>query len=120
MVLGLFLDLSKNPSAEASTDGLVACFCISFFASDFRRRDEVMEAPLRAFTGFLMKTSGGREAFWETHGQAYVAKIHLLQEKTDDNAQRYNLKRRLEQVLGERSNLCVWRNILVKESGFFY
>ena len=87
---------------------------------NLRRRDEVMEAPLRSFTGFLMKTSGGREAFWETHGQAYVAKIHLLQEKTDDNAQRYNLKRRLEQVLGERSNLCVWRNILVKENGFFY
>ena len=87
---------------------------------NLRTRDEVVETPLRSFTGFLMKAAGGREDFWEKHGQAYVAKVHLLMEKTDDNAQRYNFKRRLEEVLADRRELAIWRNILVKENGFFY
>lgn len=88
---------------------------------NLRTRDEVVETPLRSFTGFLMKAAGGRrEDFWEKHGQAYVAKVHLLMEKTDDNAQRYNFKRRLEEVLADRRELAIWRNILVKANGFFY
>ena len=87
---------------------------------NIRKHEELLDTPLRQFTGFLIKTDGGRDAFWEKHGQAYVAKLHLQQEKTDDNAQRYNLKRRLEQVFEERPKLVVWRNILVKENGFVY
>jgi len=87
---------------------------------NIRTRDELVETPLRSFTGFLIKASGGRDAFWERHGQAYVAKVHLLQEKTEDNAQRYNLKRRLEEVFAMRGALAIWRNILVKENGFIY
>jgi hypothetical protein len=87
---------------------------------NLRTRDELVEAPLRSFTGFLIKASGGRDAFWEKHGQAYVAKIHLLQEKTEDNAQRYNLKRRLEEIFAMRAPLAIWRNIVTKENGFIY
>ena len=87
---------------------------------NLRTHEELLDTPLRSFTGFVMKASGGREAFWDKHGQAYIAKVHLQQEKTDDNAQRYNLKRRLEQVFEERPQLAMWRNILVKENGFIY
>jgi hypothetical protein len=87
---------------------------------NLRTRDELIETPLRSFTGFLNKTSGGRNAFWEKHGRAYVAKVHLLQEKTDNNAQRYNFKRRLEEVFEERKELAVWRNQIVKLNMFVY
>lgn len=87
---------------------------------NLRTRDELIEAPLRSFTGFLNKTSGGRNAFWVKHGRAYVAKVHLLQEKTDNNAQRYNFKRRLEEVFEERGELAIWRNQLVKLNMFVY
>lgn len=87
---------------------------------NLRTRDEVVETPLRSFTGFLIKTSGGRDLFWEKHGQAYVAKVHLLQEKTDNNAQRYNFKRRLEEVFAQQRELAVWRNELVRVNLFVY
>ncbi len=82
--------------------------------------EELLDTPLRSFTGFLMNAAGGREAFWQEHGQAYVAKLHVQQAKTEDRAQRFNLKRRLEQVLQERTQLAIWRNVLVKENGFIY
>ncbi len=85
---------------------------------NLRTRNELIETPLRSFTGFLIMTSGGRDAFWEKHGKAYVAKVHLLQEKTDNNAQRYNLKRRLEEVFAERKELAIWRNDLVRVNMF--
>ena len=72
------------------------------------------------FTGFLQRSDGGKAEFWQKHGQNYVAKVHLEMEKTEDHAQRYNLKRRLEQVFEERPQLAMWRNILVKENGFIY
>ena len=52
------------------------------------------------------------------HGQNYVAKVHLEMEKTDDHAQRYNLKRRLEEVLGDRQELAIWTNLILKEGGY--
>lgn len=87
---------------------------------NLRTHEELLDTPLRSFTGFLQNASGGREAFWEKHGQAYIAKVHIQQEKTNDNAQRYNLKRRLEEVFEKRPKLAMWRNILVKENGFVY
>jgi hypothetical protein len=77
--------------------------------------DEVRDTPLRNFTGFLIRADGGREHFWEKHGQAYVAKVHFLMESTEDRAQKYNLKRRLEEVLGDRKELAVWRNVIWRE-----
>ena len=87
---------------------------------NIRTRDELVETPLRSFTGFLIKVDGGRDVFWEKHGQAYVAKVHMLQEMTDDNAQRYNFKRRLDEVFEKTPTLAIWRNILVKENQFIY
>ena len=82
--------------------------------------EEVWDAPLRSFTGFLIRTGGGRDRFYKEHGQAYVAKLHYLQETTESRANRFNLKRRIEEVLGHEDGtaLAVWRNIVLKNSGF--
>ena len=85
---------------------------------NIRTHEELLDTPLRNFTGFVMKTAGGRDAFWEKHGQAYVAKLNYLMEKTEDRAQRFNLKRRLESVVAERRELAVWNNTLLKQIGF--
>ena len=79
---------------------------------------ELHETPLRSFTGFLINADGGKKEFWEKHGQAYVAKLNYLMEKTEDRAQRFNLKRRLESVVAERRELAVWNNILLKQIVF--
>lgn len=81
--------------------------------------EEVWDAPLRTFTGLLIKTGRGREHFYEEHGQAYVAKLHYLQETTESRVTRYNLKRRIEEVLAhkEGTKLAIWRNVVLKNSG---
>lgn len=81
--------------------------------------EEIWDAPLRTFTGFLIKTGKGREHFYEEHGQAYVAKLHYLQEMTESRATRYNLKRRIDEVLAhkEGTKLAIWRNVVLKNSG---
>ena len=45
------------------------------------------------------------------------AKVQFLMESTEDRAQRFNLKRRLEQVLGDRKELAIWNNLILKSSG---
>ena len=82
--------------------------------------EEVWDAPLRTFTGFLIRTGGGREKFYEEHGQAYVAKLHHLQETTESRSNRFNLKRRVEEVLAHEkgTQLAIWRNVVLKNSGF--
>ena len=81
--------------------------------------EEIWDAPLRTFTGFLIKAGKGREHFYEEHGQAYVAKLHYLQETTESRATRYNLKRRIDEVLAhkEGTKLAIWRNVVWKNSG---
>ena len=81
--------------------------------------EEVWDAPLRTFTGLLIKTGRGREHFYEEHGQAYVAKLHYLQETTESRVTRFNLKRRIEEVLAhkEGTKLAIWRNVVLKNSG---
>ena len=81
--------------------------------------EEIWDAPLRTFTGFIIKTGKGREHFYEEHGQAYVAKLHYLQETTESRATRYNLKRRIDEVLAhkEGTKLAIWRNVVLKNSG---
>lgn len=82
---------------------------------------EVHRTPLRQFTGFLVRCSGGRKFLWETYGRAYVAKIHLEHEKTDDRTQRYNYKRRLEEVFADQNRggreLSIWNNKILKGAG---
>ena len=85
---------------------------------NLRTIQELQEAPLRSFTGFIIKAVGGRENFWDKHGEAYIAKLNILMEKTEDAAQRYNYRRRLEDVMGKRTNLAVWNNVQLKANGF--
>jgi hypothetical protein len=49
------------------------------------------------------------------NGQNYIAKVHLEMEKTDDHAQRYNLKRRLKEMLGNGRKMGIWKNLMPKE-----
>ena len=78
---------------------------------------ELHETPLRSFTGFLINADGGRKEFWSKHGKAYLARVNVLMEKTDDRAQRHNLKRRIEQVLDEHRELIEWHNHFSSEAG---
>lgn len=84
---------------------------------NLRNVDEVRDTPLRQFTGFLIHVGGGREKFWDKYGQSYVSKVCFLMGNTEDGGTRYNLKRRLEQVLGERKELSIWYNLMLKNSG---
>ena len=81
--------------------------------------EEIWDAPLRTFTGFLVRTGGGREQFYEDHGKAYVAKLHYLQENSEDRTARFNFKRRIEEVLSQEkgNELAKWRNLVLKNSG---
>ena len=79
---------------------------------------DLINAPLRSFTGFLQRGDGGKANFWKQHGENYVAKVQLEKEKTEDSAQRYNLKRRLEEVLKEQQELSIWTKNIIKTQGF--
>ena len=64
------------------------------------------------------------KAYWQNFGKAYVAKLHYLYETTESRATKYNLKRRIEEVLEDESGtypqakeLAIWRNIQLKNSG---
>ena len=82
--------------------------------------EEVYNTTLRQFTGFLVRTEGGRKFVWDKFGRAYICKIHMEQEKTDNKTTRYNLKRRLEEVLSDERavELNKWNIKMVRGSGF--
>ena len=84
---------------------------------NIRTLQELIEAPIRSFTGFIIKASGSREIFWNEYGNAYIAKLEMLGAITEDASQRYNYKRRLETVMGERKTLAIWRNKILQQSG---
>ena len=42
----------------------------------------------------------------------------MAMEKTEDYAQRYNLKRRLEEILGDRTELAIWSKGMLKDRGY--
>lgn len=50
--------------------------------------------------------------------RAYQVRVSVPMEKTDDHAQRYIFKRRLEEVLGDRRELATWTNLMLKEGGY--
>jgi hypothetical protein len=83
---------------------------------NIRTINELHETPLRSFTGFIINADGGRKEFWVKHGKAYLAKVNVLMEKTDDRAQRHNLKRRIEEVLDNHRELVEWSNHFTRES----
>ena len=80
---------------------------------------KVYNTTLRQFTGFLVRTEG-RKFVWDKFGRAYICKIHMGQEKTDNKTTRYNLKRRLEEVLSDERavELNKWNIRMVRGSGF--
>ena len=85
---------------------------------NIKNADELRDTPLRQFTGFLINAIGGREYFWNQFGKAYVAKVYFLLETAEDAASRYNYRKRIEEVLGNNRELAIWRNIILKQSGF--
>lgn len=84
---------------------------------NIRTLQELIEAPIRTFTGFIIKASGSRDIFWKEYGYAYIAKLEMLGAVTEDASQRYNYKRRLEKVMSERKTLAIWRNKILQDSG---
>lgn len=94
--------------------------------------EDLHESPIRTFTGFIHKADSSvvmgmsksdlkqnkQGLFWEKYGQAYIAKIQMLSEITEDAGQRYNYRRRLEQVLSDKKELAIWNKLILKESGF--
>ena len=85
---------------------------------NLRNVDELRDTPIRQFTGFIIHASGGRENFWKKHGKAYIAKLSFIMESTENAATRYAYKTRLENVMGDRTELAIWRNVLLSNSGF--
>ena len=51
-------------------------------------------------------------------GILMAAKVHLLEETTDNAANRYNYRRRLEEKLGDKRDLAVWNNLVLRNAGF--
>ena len=81
---------------------------------------ELIESPIRTFTGFLNKSVDSKDMFWEKFGHSYIAKLQMLSEISEDTAQRYNYRRKLEQVFADpkSKNLVIWNNQTWKNSGF--
>ena len=61
--------------------------------------DDLLNADMKHFAGFLMKLSGSREQFWKEYGSAYCLKIGKEFASSESKAQRGNYKRRLKEVL---------------------
>ena len=81
---------------------------------------ELIESPIRTFTGFLNKSCSSKDEFWEQFGQSYIAKLQMLSEISEDAAQRYNYRKKLEEVFAEPKSrkLTIWNNLTWKNSGF--
>ena len=85
---------------------------------NIKKVEEVIDAPLRSFTGFLVCCGCGKKKFFDIWGKAYIAKVHMLEETTEDAANRYNYRRRLEEKLGDKRELLVWNNMVLSSAGF--
>jgi len=84
--------------------------------------EELWTTPLRQFTGFIVRSEGGRQPFWEKWGRAWVCKIQLEQLKTEDKSQRYSHSKRMQEIFDDEtkggSALAVWRNKMLRDGGF--
>ena len=85
---------------------------------NLKKVEEVIDAPLSTFTGFLVCCGCGKKKFFDVWGKAYIAKVHMLEETTEDAANRYNYRRRLEEKLGDKTALAVWNNMVLRDAGF--
>jgi hypothetical protein len=43
----------------------------------------------------------------------------MLSEMDEDAAQRYNYRRRLEEVMAKNRDLAIWNNLILKEGGYW-
>jgi len=67
--------------------------------------DELVQAPMTAFTGFLNRVREGREGFWSFHANDYIRKITLEYLKAPSRGQRFNYRRRLKEVAKKHPHL---------------
>ena len=88
--------------------------------------DALWNAPLRTFLAFMMvagkmrRSKKGKQVFTGPGARGYIAKLQYLQEVTSSRAQRYNYKRRVDELLGREQwgEIAIWRNVLLKNNGF--
>ena len=81
---------------------------------NLRNVDELIDAPIRIFTGFIMRVDCGRSNFYTEYGKAYIAKLNLLMERTTNNANRYSYRDRIKKQLSDKRDLLIWHNLIVK------
>ena len=85
----LFKDLKTT--WENAPENLKTLFSLSSL-------EDLVNAPMNDFTGFLNRVRKNREGFWTFHGHDYLHKVALEYLKTTSRAQRFNYKRRLKEV----------------------
>lgn len=59
---------------------------------------DIVDGSLQTFTGFYMKLAESRDLFWQKNGADYILKIALEFNKSPARAQRFNYKRRLQEI----------------------
>lgn len=67
--------------------------------------EELVQAPMASFTGFLNKLRGGRQGFWMLHANDYIQKNALEYLKSASKGQRFNYRRRLKEVAEKHPHL---------------
>ena len=60
--------------------------------------DDLVNAKMPVFTGFLNKVRGSKDAFWRLHSHDFIHKNAMEFCKCNGRGQRYNYKRRLREV----------------------
>ena len=80
--------------------------------------DELFDAPIKTFTGFIIRNGVGKENFKKEYGKPYLAKLQILSEVTDDIGQRYNYRKRIDQLLNEDPELKFFNDYVLREGGF--
>ena len=82
---------------------------------------ELHDAPIRTFTGFIIRSCGSKEIFWEKFGQSYVAKLHVLEEMDENTGKRYTYRKRLMELFQDPRGrkLVIWNNMILKNGGYY-
>tara|TARA_Y100001978_G_scaffold154537_1_gene139992 strand:+ start:588 stop:830 length:243 start_codon:yes stop_codon:yes gene_type:complete len=78
----------------------------------------LVDSPIRTFTGFITRSGVGKENFKKEYGKPYLAKLQILSEVTDDIGQRYNYRKRIDQLLNEDPELKFFNDYVLREGGF--
>ena len=84
----------------------------------FNTIDDLYDSPIRSFTAFITRTGVGKANFKKVYGKAYMAKLKILSEVTEDIGQRYNYRKRINQLRYEDQELSIWTELKLKDGGF--